>query len=148
MLLRYLDLPEVPDELIVEVYKSLEGIDRFPYKNNQYKSFGATQPLVEFTQRLFNFEHNTAVHIIKDHLIIHKDFFRTRAYNYIIDPGGDNVQTCFYDDNENLIESHCIEPYRWHEFDASINHNVINLTSPRIAITLFDKSEIPLEHQW
>jgi hypothetical protein len=148
MTLEYLDLPRLPDELIDEIYKSLEGIDRFPYKNDQYKSFEATPPLVEFTQKLFDFEHNTAVQIIKDHLIIHKDAFRTRAYNYVIEPGGANVQTCFYDDNENLIESHCIELHRWHKLDVSVNHNVINLIAPRIAITVHDKSEIPIEYQW
>jgi hypothetical protein len=44
----------------------------------------------------------------------HVDYGRKYAFNYFIDLGGDNVWTHWYDNNYNIIESHCIEPFRWH----------------------------------
>lgn len=148
MNLQYLNLSKLPDDMISEVYKSLDGDDIYPYPIDNYKSFAATQLLQEYTKRLFNFNHNTLVQLIKGHLDIHKDLYRTRAYNYIIEPGGDNVLTCFYDNQKNLIESHCIKTHSWHKLTVDIFHNVENLTAPRIAITINDTSEMPDHCQW
>jgi hypothetical protein len=47
---------------------------------------------------------------------MHTDYGRKYAFNYIIDTGGDDVRTNWYDNiiDKNIIESHKIEPFRWH----------------------------------
>jgi len=146
--LEYLDKSILPESLVPEVYKSLENIDRFPVKNDQYKSFEATELLKSFTNKIFDFPHNTAVQVLYKSVDIHVDLFRTVAYNYILDTGGDEAATCFYDDSDNMIQSYLIAPYKWHSLKVDIKHNVINITRPRIAITIHDINEIPTEYRW
>ena len=45
---------------------------------------------------------------------IHFDYGRNYAFNYILDPGGDNVATKWYDDAGNVIEEKVVQPFRWH----------------------------------
>lgn len=146
--LEYLDKPNLSEFLISEVYKSLENADRFPITNDTYKSFEATKHLKSFTKTLFDFEHNTAVQVIYKNVDIHVDLFRTVAYNYVVDTGGKEATTCFYDDSNNICESYLITPHKWHSLKVDIKHNVINITRPRIAITVHDVKEIPPEYRW
>lgn len=106
--LNYTDHPSLPEDLFPEIYKSLGNKDRFPIENEQYKAFEATQSLKNFTNSIFNFEHNTAVQVLYKDVDIHVDLFRTIAYNYIIDTGGEDVSTCFYDEFHNVTKSYKI----------------------------------------
>ena len=145
----YLDnLPIIPNELISEVHASI-----LKYPNDfkvsfktDYRRHAVTEQLKEFVKLSFN-NHVIKIQIIENKLEIHRDIGRTVAYNYLIDSGGSNVETCFYEDMtvdipvyENktfrLIEKIKIEEHRWHCLNVSNLHNVINLTSPRIAITV------------
>lgn len=135
--LQYLDKPALPQNLIEEVYKSLENPNTFAVKGyKDYELFEVTQPLKDFTKSIFDFEHNTKVQRIHNTLYIHKDFNRIKAFNYIIEQGGDNVETCFYNDKFELIEQHVIEKHRWHVLNVDVFHNVRNVNRPRIALTV------------
>lgn len=146
--LSYLSLPQLPSELIPDVYESLKGTNMFPVATEQYKGFRSTDRISKFTESIFDFPHYTAIQIIKDFLIIHTDIFRTTAFNYVIDPGGEDVETCFYDNNDLLIESYRIEPNKWHKLNVQVRHNVVNLVRPRISITVHSIDEIPLQYRW
>ena len=76
--------------------------------------------------------------VIKNGMPIHKDINRTIAYNYLIETGGDNINTNVFDEGRQLIESECITTHRWHSIQVDKFHNVTNLqeNSVRIAITL------------
>jgi len=137
-LFTYLDkFPIIPDTLLTEVHKSLlDNPNVFIqgwYKN--YKVHTATDNLKEFLKQFF-INHNIQVHIIENTLYMHRDYGRSIAFNYIIDSGGNDVETCFYNNDRSLLFSIKIEEHRWHRLDVSILHNVINLERPRIAITI------------
>jgi len=146
--LKYWDYKKLPHNLIDEVYNSLNNIDRFPIENDQYKSFEASQALKNFTKDIFDFEHNTAVQVLYKNVDIHIDLWRTLAYNYIIDTGGPEVKTCFYNESNELIESYIIKANQWHSLNVETRHNVVNIVRPRIAITVHNISEIPPEYRW
>lgn len=75
-------------------------------------------------------------------LPIHKDGARLSAYNYILDPGGDNAVTCFYDEDVNQIGKVCIPARTWHKLlNLRSFHNVRNITQMRVAISVFEKIE-------
>ena len=136
-ILCYLDhFPIVPNYLIKEARQVLidnKNIFHQPdYKN--YKIFEAPINLKNFVNEFLP-NHYVFVHSINEHLLIHRDYKRKTAYNYIIDSGGLDVETCFYDNNCNLISKFKIDKCRWHRLDVSILHNVVNLTNNRIAIT-------------
>lgn len=109
---------------------------------------------MEFTESIFDFPHNTNVQVIKKGLPIHIDFGRKYAYNFIIETGGDDVKTCFYnrtdfyyDENNKLrpknafstIEEICIPAMQWHKINVSTPHNVINIEKIRISLTVTEK---------
>ncbi len=134
---QYIDKPALPHDLILEIYKSLENPNIFGIPGyNDYEIFDATDPLKDFTHSLFDFDHSTRVQKITNDLYIHKDINRREAYNYIIELGGSNVETCFYNDKFELTEKYIIEKNKWHFLNVDVYHNVKNVISPRIALTV------------
>lgn len=140
-------------ELISNVYWSIENCKNIFYdpKHNWYQQFLVHDTISDFTKKIFDFEHYTTIQIIKPGLPIHIDFGRKTAYNFIIETGGSNVLTCFYDaknfyyDSNNklrpsstpeLLEQVCIPKMMWHQINVSVPHNVINVENVRISITV------------
>ena len=146
-LLQYLDhIPNVPSNLIDEIYKSIESPPitvRFRHNSSNYKIYNVNEQLEAFLRPFFPAEYTLRIHVLKDKLAIHKDFGRTRAFNYIIESGGCDAETCFYDDNFKLIEKHKIDKFRWHQIDVTRYHSVINMAENRIAITIYIEEETP-----
>ena len=136
---RYLDFPALSDDLHLEIHKSyLENPNYFEFKEVKlYKIHLANKKLTEAVKCIFPDAPIISVQFIQDTLPIHVDIGRTEAINYLISTGGDNVYTCFYQNNQ-LAEKHKIEPFRWHWLDVSNPHTVINLQKdqPRISITI------------
>ncbi len=137
--LNYIDTPSLPESIIQEVYKSTQNPNIFYVQKsqNEYGLYEATDLLKEYTHKIFSFQHKTRVQKIHKDLFIHKDFERGLAYNYLIDLGGDNVETCFFDNDFKLVETHVIKKHAWHTLDVTVFHSVKNVTHPRLAITLF-----------
>jgi hypothetical protein len=100
----------------------------------------------------------------------HYDSVRVTAINFVIDPGGDNVRTCFYDAtrtdqnldkaqnffyNQNkLVESCLLEQGKWYLFNPQQCHSVENIETTRIFLGLllseskldFDSFKIRFKH--
>lgn len=98
--------------------------------------------LLSTIQQMFNYgdeygTFHTNVQIINPNFnnYIHWDP-RAYAINYVIQPGGDNVTTSFYDQSENLVESTVLPLFQWHMLDVQQLHAVSNIDSERVAITL------------
>jgi len=66
---------------------------------------------------------------------IHKDP-RDYAINFVLQQGGPNVTTSFYDDDKNLIRAEVIPKWQWHYFNTQVYHAVNNITDTRIGITI------------
>ena len=138
---RYLEFPCIPDSL-------LEGLN---WNVSEYTRKGESRIPNEF---LWSDDHNQnldrwgkenicsnmyfAFQIIFNDLPLHKDLGTVCKLNYILDPGGDNVLTEWYeDDQKTLLQSCVIDPGRWHIFKADSYHTVKNLQPgrTRFAIT-------------
>lgn len=143
--LEYLDnLPKIPNELVEEVYASLANPNLFDFKDyTNYTLHLCNKPVSNWVYKFFRQRDQIVVGVqqLQNDIIIHTDYNRTHAYNYIIDPGGAEVATCFYDESDNLIEKHVIEPNRWHRLRTDVRHNVIGFepNKTRVAITVFQK---------
>ena len=143
MNVEYLDLPQIDLDMskIYDIVYRGKNLHHVP-DNGYYGIFEPYGALNDLGEILFNEPYNTRVHVMwPPRLPIHKDSNRYVAYNYIIDPGGDEVYTCFYDDEHNLIEKIIIEPNRWHRLDVKTFHNVEGMTRPRIAFTVYPPEE-------
>ena len=159
----YLDtLPSVSADLLNEVrHASLNSASVFvDPKHSTYQFYSLQGKITDFTKSIFNFEHSVAVQVIKNGVPVHVDIGRKVAYNYIIETGGTNVLTAYFNiddfiqDRTNIhlkllpkldcppaepIYTVCIEPNRWHKLNVSIPHSVLNIESERIAITVTPK---------
>jgi hypothetical protein len=112
----YVDLPKVPNELIEEIYQSIDDKDfRTSYKG--YTLYHCKPNLKRFVLDLFGDGFTCAIQAITNEQPIHIDYGRVTAFNYIVELGGNNILTSFYNDldGQDEIENICIEPFRWHK---------------------------------
>lgn len=66
---------------------------------------------------------------------IHKDK-RVFAINYLIDSGGKNVETLFFNDDKELIETNIMKECSWALLHTNTFHCVTNITKLRKAVTI------------
>jgi len=61
---------------------------------------------------------------------------REYAISYILNQGGNNVSTNFYNDEKQLIESHIIKNNSWHILNTKTLHSVSGIETKRTAISI------------
>lgn len=134
----YLDnVPALSTDLVDEVYKSVLGENIFVVPNDTYYIYKATPKLQDFLSNYFDKNlYNFRVQCIRHDIGIHVDHNRNTAINYIVDCGGQNVETTFYDDFGNITETLVIEKCRWHSLKVDTKHSVSNVKSMRLAVTV------------
>ncbi len=144
MNVEYLDLPKIPEELIVDIYQTIrntepkerhsvpEGTDA--EKHNAWNSIKASERLKEFTSSIFNFEHDVHIFVLSGDLPIHKDNTRDVAYNYVLETG--NASTNFHDSDKVLVEEHNIETFKWHKLNVKEFHSVVIPEPPRVLVSV------------
>lgn len=144
MNVEYLDLPKIPEELIVDIYQTIrntapkerhsvpEGTDA--EKHNAWNSIKASEKLKEFTRSLFDFEHDVHIFVLSGDLPVHKDNTRDVAYNYVLETGG--ASTNFHNEEKLLVEENFIEPFRWHKLDVKELHSVLIPQPPRVLVSV------------
>jgi hypothetical protein len=144
MNLEYLDLPKIPEELIVDIYQTIRNTpieDRHAEpknsdaeKYNAWNSIKASEKLKTFTRSIFDIEHDVHIFVLSGDLPIHKDNTRDIAYNYVLETGG--AITNFHDADKNLIEEHNIETFKWHKLNVKEFHSVLIPQPPRVLVSV------------
>lgn len=136
----------IPENFYItdESYMITHFVNSHPYPDypyyRQYKCKDNT--LKEKLQPLFDFDITDRIfyQIVKKGISIHKDVGRKIIYNYLLDTGGPDVYTNFYnEDKETELFSVKIPVRTWHKMDVSYYHNVIGIESPRIAISIYER---------
>jgi|TARA_B110000503_G_C7069287_1_gene380160 hypothetical protein len=142
--LEYLDLPKIPDYLLVDIYQTIrntsaadrhsnkEGTDA--EKSAAWNSIKASDKLKQFVATLFEDEHDVHIFVLSADLPMHKDNTRDAAYNYVLETG--NALTNFHNDDGNVIESHSITTFQWHKLDVSTYHSVSIPNGPRVVVSV------------
>lgn len=141
------EIPNIPEDLCKLSVEKIRNIpDMFTGVKiaqdivPKYSLHKAPNAIEQFLKPYFDADANFAFQLITQNLPIHKDFGRTNCYNYIIKTGGD-VSTVWYDDDLNKIESVVFPERKWHSIRVDNFHNVTDVTSTRIAITVWHKDE-------
>lgn len=102
-----------------------------------YRQYVVTQAdLLEWLSEHLPCKFWTKWQLIVDGMAKHKDIGRTECLNYIFQTGGENAELRFYDDSKELVESHRIEPLRWHWLDVGTYHHPINYPGVRWSLTV------------
>jgi hypothetical protein len=144
MLYRYCpDIPPIPgriinkytEEEIRKIPRNFSGITPPTNVVPKYSLHTVPPEIKTFLSPYFDDGVNMSFQLITQDLPIHKDYGRTNCYNYIISTGG-NVNTVWYDDNLNETQRISFSDNSWHNIMVNAYHNITNLTSTRIAITV------------
>lgn len=139
-------LPNIPIDLIcslpeIETYENV-----FPNKEvvETYASYRSPNYLNNFIQKYFDYPIVVRYQVIKKDLPIHIDLGEEdMKYNYLITTGGENVTTRFWDscnDPKKILYEVVTEQAKWHHLNIKVPHQVINVLSPRVSITVKRKT--------
>jgi len=131
------DLPQLPDDILdsdpESILKRTCTFDRIEYG---YGSFEANPELYEFLQPYYKTPIIVRYQLVLNDLPKHTDFCdQDYKCNYIITPGGDNVITTWYKQDRVLAYTQ-FESQLWYKFNVTLEHDVINVKSPRVSVTV------------
>jgi len=146
------DFPKIPDQLILsldEIRKLnpivLKNSDGSVYEVDWYRSYFCNNDLTEWVKANIPIDVYYVEYIVTTKPVtVHVDLGRVEAFNYIIQPGGDNVHTNFYTSNrQELIEQANCLPYTWYGLNVGIPHSVCdNQTGTRVIISVTSKDAV------
>ena len=126
------------EQYMIENLRHVHPVPEYIY----YRSYMYNcNTLCRLLQPLFNFDitNRIFIQIVKKGISIHKDVGRSKIYNYLLDTGGDNVYTRFYDeDKETELFKINIPLHTWHQLDVTGYHNVTGIEKDRISITIYE----------
>lgn len=144
---RYLNIPIVPDNIILKTAEEIEALEsvwpsNFEHPERFLLKKNANKDLEEFLRPYFDFDITAKVYyqIIRSRSPRHIDFNRSSCYNYIINTGGQEVSTSWFNlKNIELLEHKEIIPSQvWHKIKVDIPHAVQGITQERFALTVFE----------
>jgi hypothetical protein len=139
------DLPPIPDNLIlpIEEVLELENHGLWDGITERYTLHRCQDELSEYLKEMFPESIGFWYHTIVQELPIHQNSDFSEFYNrklpsnrlnYVIDAGGDNVQTNWYNTGNpygELIETVVFPERVWHELEVFVYHNVNNIDEGR-----------------
>lgn len=137
--IQYLNLPTIPQEIVDTIIQNPEvhrkATNQVKHGDFYIWSDYNNQSLNAWCQENICAEMYFAFQMMNKDVPIHKDNITKTKLSYLVDTGGNNVITSFYDDNHILLDSYCIEPNRWHILKADTCHAVDNISNVRFSIT-------------
>ena len=147
-----INLPQIPLHLIddLETIKTRTNTaaNNSNAKGNHYASYNTSKELKEYLQSFFKEEAMIKYLVISKPLPLHIDAGTPEyKYNYVIQLGGDNVETIWYDsmnDSRSTLHKVICDANKWYSICNGIPHTVTGLTSTRIIVTAKSKSGAPL----
>jgi hypothetical protein len=142
------NLPIIPEYLLSDLDTIETFENTFPHKDyaHTYASYKADARLTEWLQDYFDFKIVVRYQVIKQKLPVHVDYGVSLAdlrYNYLITTGGPNVRTRWWDSDKNptrLLKELKAEKNTWHILNVATPHDITELDSPRISVTVIRAS--------
>lgn len=140
MLYKELDLPKIPSELVFHDPNIVRERQPNIWKEvptTVYTQHTVNQDLIDFLQPYFDQELKIRYQVLEHRVPIHKDIGRVAAINYILDAGGDNVVTRWYEDDKQTVKFEKQIPIHvWHRIDTTVYHGIHGIQDKRLALTI------------
>ena len=121
--IQYVNLPKIPADIISSLPQDIESYNKETQGNYHWTNTHNEQ-LNEWAQQHISNDIYFAFQMMTGDLERHKDIGTLTKFVYIIDTGGCNVVTKFWDDDLRLLDEYVIEPHRWHILKADTYHSV------------------------
>jgi len=134
--IEFLDLPDPPFFLNTESIKIKQN--HWIGNREVYGIYSCENELINFLKPLFPKCDTFRYQILKNGIPKHVDVDRAIVYNYIIQSGGNNVQTVWWKNDKEFYRI-IVPEKRWYKSDVSIAHSIENIENERVIITVFKK---------
>jgi hypothetical protein len=136
--IQYLNLPPIPQEILDTVPRDFALYQGQTHgKSNTYLwSDSHNEHLNQWCQANICPDMYFGFQIITGNILAHKDVVTLTKISYLIESGGDNVNTEFFDDQHNLVASYKIESGRWHVLKADTYHSVSNIEPGQVRFSV------------
>jgi hypothetical protein len=133
-------IPKVPEELIIsdiqELYKRNNAFTNDRSWDWWYFTTLVDPELHDFLQPYFNFPVLIYYQLSGVQLTPHIDSGRTWCYNYTILPGGPDVKTRWYDENDNIVYQVTASLKTWYRLQVDIKHDISPIQSHRLSLSI------------
>lgn len=137
--IQYINLPTIPEDIVREAVSAipihLESQSRNSDETYRWSDFD-NQRLDSWCKANICEHIYFAFQLMVGDLSLHKDKVTKTKFNYLIQPGGDSVVTSFYNDNQELLDSYCVETARWHIIKVDTYHSVANIAPGQIRFSV------------
>ena len=137
---RYIDLPKLPDEILSQINFNFEQYDKKDSGKNGSiytwsDSFNHT--INDWCQKNICSSIYWGFQIIRGDLPLHKDNGTLTKFVYLIDSGGAEVVTDWYDETQTeIVDSVILETHRWHILKVDSFHAVKNIVPGRVRFSI------------
>jgi hypothetical protein len=121
--IQYVNLPTVPEEVLKDLPTDINVYKKQTLQNYHWTD-SFNDKLNVWAQENICGEIYYAFQMMTGDIPCHKDIDTKTKFVYILDTGGSNVLTRFWDDDFNLLDEYVIEPFRWHILKADTYHSV------------------------
>ena len=138
--IQYVNFPPIPKELLDRINRDFAQYCKEPGRFNSdtyWWSDSFNEEINQWCQQNICADMYFAFQVATGNMVPHKDSGTKIKINYVIDTGGLNVLTEFFDDDfTTKLASYCIEPHRWHIFKADTAHQVINIEPGKVRFSI------------
>lgn len=122
-----------------EERKSFNLDEQYNINTSVYDQFEVQPEVINAIaeQLSFNIGSNQVIYqVLRAGIPKHTDARRYGIINYVINAGGDNVVTKWYDSDNNVIETRVVEEKKWYKMKTDIDHTIEGMTSDRLMLTI------------
>jgi hypothetical protein len=137
--IQYLNLPQIPKEIFDTIPTDFSLYEsKYKAKIDTYMwTDSHNQQLNEWCQTNICPDMYFAFQIITGDMGMHKDIGTRVKINYLVQTGGDNVLTEFFDDDQTTqLASYTIDAHRWHILKADTYHGVTNVAPGQVRFSI------------
>lgn len=122
--IRYLNLPLIPDAVINRIDRDYNRYSSTFYHDKYVWSEHNNHLVNRWCQENICNTMYWGFQIMSGDVAKHRDAGTTAKLTYLIDTGGEDVHTIFYDDSGKILQDEVIKPNRWHILDVGHWHSV------------------------
>ena len=122
-----------------EERKSFNLDEQYNIKTSVYDQFEVQPEVVSAITKQLSFNihpDHIRYQVLRAGIPKHTDAKRYGIINYIINAGGDNVVTKWYDSDDNVIETRVVEEKKWYKMKTDIDHTIEGMTSDRLMLSI------------
>ena len=136
-MIRYLNLPQIPDSIVATVNYEFDQYDQTHRLGDAYMwSDSFNSEVNSWCKANICEDMYWGFQVISGDLPVHRDIGTEVKLIYLLETGGTNVATSFYEeDKKTITDSYVIPARKWHILQASKYHAVHNVEQVRFSIT-------------